>query len=171
MLSGSLNLTHNGLQNNKEHLYRLSEPELIEDVMADFDREWMLAEEVGEREISIMLAKDMSRKEERQTSVARTIPIRQSTAEMIQAPGDWRNQLDLEMKDGCPVAFHQQQEEKVVPAVPLFPKPSYVSVGPGGCRDIPQFYGPLITGEERPVSAAPLFVSAFGPSGQFSSQP
>jgi hypothetical protein len=105
MMSGSLNLTHNGLQNNKEHLYRLSEPELIEDVMADFDREWMLAEGVGEREISIMLAKDMSRKEERQTSVARTIPIRQSTAETIQAPGDWRSQLDLEMKDGCPVAL------------------------------------------------------------------
>ena len=118
-----------------------------------------------------MLAKDMSRKEERQTSVARTIPIRQSTAEMTQAPDDWRNQLDLEMKDGCPVAFHQQQEEKVVPAAPLFPKPSYVSVGSSGCRGIPQFYGPLITREERPVPAAPLFASAFGPGGQFSSQP
>jgi phosphatidylserine/phosphatidylglycerophosphate/cardiolipin synthase-like enzyme len=50
MLSGSMNLTHNGLQNNKEHLYRLSEPDFIGEALADFEKEWLLAEPVTQRE-------------------------------------------------------------------------------------------------------------------------
>jgi hypothetical protein len=153
-MSGSLNLTHNGIQNNKEHLYRLSEPEFIEEMMADFEKDWTLGEEVGEREVSIMLAKDMARKDERQASTARTIPIRQNTAESgatlkncIKHP-DWRNQLDLDIKDGCPVAFRTRQVDIVGPAqrVPPqqtehFPKPAYVSVGTSRSKDVSRFDG------------------------------
>jgi hypothetical protein len=172
-MSGSLNLTHNGLQNNKEHLYRLSEPEFIQEMTADFEKDWTLAEAVGEREISIMLAKDKARKDERQASAAQTIPIRQNTAE----PGttlkncmmnpDWRNHFDLDIKDGCPVAFRmatpdggpvafrprqvdtvgparqvppQQTEPQESPLV-HFPKPAYVSVGTSRSKDVSRFDG------------------------------
>jgi hypothetical protein len=172
-MSGSLNLTHNGLQNNKEHLYLLSEPEFIQEMTADFEKDWTLAEAVGEREISIMIAKDKARKDERQASAAQTIPIRQNTAE----PGttlkncmmnpDWRNHLDLDIKDGCPVAFRmrtpdggpvafrprqvdtvgparqvpsQQTEPQESPLV-HFPKPAYVSVGASRSKDVSRFDG------------------------------
>jgi hypothetical protein len=186
-MSGSLNLTHNGLQNNKEHLYRLSEPEFIQEMTADFERDWTLGEDVGEREISIMLAKDMTRKEERQASTARTIPIRQSTAEPGTTLEDcmrnpnWRNQLDLDIKDGCPVAFRMatpdgspvafrpRQVDTVGPAqhVPPqqpehFPKPSYVSVGTSRSKDVSRFDG---------ASGAPLSVTAAGKAGHWNYLP
>jgi hypothetical protein len=44
VLSGSVNLTHNGLENNKEHLYLMTEPSLAAAVFADFEREWPIAE-------------------------------------------------------------------------------------------------------------------------------
>ena len=36
LLEGSATLTHNGLENNKEHLYRQTEPPLVALVLADF---------------------------------------------------------------------------------------------------------------------------------------
>ena len=43
LLEGSANLTHNGLENNKEHLYRQTEPPLVALVLADFEKEWAAA--------------------------------------------------------------------------------------------------------------------------------
>jgi hypothetical protein len=113
-MSGSLNLTHNGLQNNKEHLYRLSEPEFIQEMTTDFERDWILAEPVGDREISLMIAKDLARKEKRQAFATQTIPIRQDTAESgptlknsMKYP-EWRNHPELDIKDGSPVAFRKE---------------------------------------------------------------
>ena len=60
VLTGSMNLTHNGLENNKEHLYRLTEPAFVAEVLADFEEEWLTAQRVTDNEIGEML--DMSHK-------------------------------------------------------------------------------------------------------------
>jgi hypothetical protein len=187
-MSGSLNLTHNGLQNNKEHLYRLSEPEFIQEMMADFEKDWILAEPVGDREISIMIAKDLAKKDERQASASQTIPIRQDTAESGPAlkngmkHPDWRSHLELDIKDGNPVAFRMatpdggpvafrpQQVDTVGPArrVPPqqtgprestlvhSPKPAYVSVG-ANSKDVSRFDGVPKSSSSGPYGAGDLW--------------
>jgi hypothetical protein len=115
MLSGSMNLTHNGLQYNKEHLYRMSEPSFIGEALADFEKEWLLAEPVTDREIKIMLAKDQSRKgAKRDKSMTRTIDTRpgEGTPSFVSAfgaSGYFHGQPWIQ-QDGRPVAYHQPEE-------------------------------------------------------------
>ena len=47
VLSGSVNLTHNGLENNKEHLLKLTSPTVVGKFRADFEELWMQAELVS----------------------------------------------------------------------------------------------------------------------------
>ena len=56
-LTGSVNLTHNGLENNKEHLYCITDPSAVGEVMADFEKEWQDAEKVTEEIIADMMAR------------------------------------------------------------------------------------------------------------------
>ena len=46
LLTGSVNMTHNGLEHNKEHLYRITETSTVADVLADFEAQWEPAEQV-----------------------------------------------------------------------------------------------------------------------------
>ena len=46
VLSGSVNLTHNGLERNKEHLYEIREVNAVKAVQADFEADWNSAEEI-----------------------------------------------------------------------------------------------------------------------------
>jgi hypothetical protein len=115
MLSGSVNLTHNGLQNNKEHLYRMSEPSFVGEALADFEKEWFLAEPVTDKEIKIMLAKDQSRKgAERDKSRTRTIDTRpgEGTPSFVSAFGasGYFNGQPWIQQDGRPVAYQQPEE-------------------------------------------------------------
>ena len=55
VLTGSVNMTHNGHENNKEHLFRLTEPTVVADVMKDFEKDWAAAEEVEEKDIEQMM--------------------------------------------------------------------------------------------------------------------
>jgi hypothetical protein len=72
VLKGSMNLTHNGLENNKEHLYRLTEPAFVAEVLADFEKEWLTAEPVTGKEISKMLDADLKRlNKKREQSMSR----------------------------------------------------------------------------------------------------
>ena len=74
-LTGSVNLTHNGLENNKEHLYRLTEPAFVADLQADFEKEWLTAQRVTDEEIRQMLEKSDKRQEKkREKSIARPPP-------------------------------------------------------------------------------------------------
>jgi hypothetical protein len=67
-----VNLTHNGLKNNKKHLYRLTEPAFVAEVLADFEKEWLTAEPVTEKEISLMLDSDRKRQtQKRDQSMSR----------------------------------------------------------------------------------------------------
>ena len=44
VFTGSVNMTHNGHENNKEHMYRIAEPSAVSDVLADFEKDWKEAD-------------------------------------------------------------------------------------------------------------------------------
>ena len=56
VLTGSTNLTHGGLENNKEHLFRITEPSVVTAVVDDFELLWEQAEEVTPAMIARMVA-------------------------------------------------------------------------------------------------------------------
>jgi len=62
LLTGSVNMTHNGLENNKEHLYRIPDPHTVAEVLADFETVWATAEVVTQDMIDHMLKKHDERK-------------------------------------------------------------------------------------------------------------
>ena len=75
VLTGSTNLTHNGLENNKEHLYCLTEPSFVAEILADFEKEWLAAQRVTDEEIREMLEKSDKRQEKkREKSMSRPPP-------------------------------------------------------------------------------------------------
>ena len=47
VLLGSVNWTHNGLERNKEHLLRITDPPAVAEISQDFEREWSKSEVVG----------------------------------------------------------------------------------------------------------------------------
>ena len=61
LLTGSVNMTHNGHENNKEHLFRLTEPTVVADVMKDFEKDWAAAEEVESEHIEQMMSNHADR--------------------------------------------------------------------------------------------------------------
>ena len=65
---GSVNLTHNGMENNKEHLYRITHAATVARVFDDFRREWARAEVVGADKIQIMVQKNLEAKEKKASS-------------------------------------------------------------------------------------------------------
>ena len=68
LLTGSVNMTHNGLENNKEHLYRITDPSAVSEVMIDFEKEWAGAETVTQELIDDMLARHEKRASDRARS-------------------------------------------------------------------------------------------------------
>ena len=62
VFDGSVNLTHNGMENDKEHLYRITHKPTVTRVFDDFCREWARAEAVGSDKITIMMEKDAQTK-------------------------------------------------------------------------------------------------------------
>ena len=76
ILTGSVNMTNNGHENNKEHLLLMEEPGLVNSVMTDFWKEWGRAEVVTQVEIDKMkeierAAAEKKREKSRSPSVAR----------------------------------------------------------------------------------------------------
>ena len=56
MLSGSCNLTANGIENNEEHLFTIGDPGAVSRAVKQFERLWNEADEVGSIEIEKMMA-------------------------------------------------------------------------------------------------------------------
>ena len=74
LLTGSVNMTHNGLENNKEHLFRIPEPDAVSEVLADFEKIWADAEIVTQEMIDDMLTKHTNRAtRSRSKSVSREV--------------------------------------------------------------------------------------------------
>jgi len=63
VLTGSVNMTHNGLENNKEHLYRITVPSAVAAVVEDFDATWAGAELVTTELMDKALAKSAEKAE------------------------------------------------------------------------------------------------------------
>ena len=66
LLTGSVNITHNGMENNVEHMYRIVEPTAVADVMADFEKRWEVAEPVTKTEILEMMSRHDKREERKE---------------------------------------------------------------------------------------------------------
>ena len=61
VLDGSVNMTHNGYENNKEHMYRIIDPRVVSAVLADFEMDWSGAECVTKHDIDSMVARSDER--------------------------------------------------------------------------------------------------------------
>ena len=85
LLTGSVNMTHNGYENNKEHLYRITEPSLVVDVVADFEKDWSAAEPVTQQHIDTMIACWQKKGEKKNRSASRSL-----SAELDNASSDHR---------------------------------------------------------------------------------
>jgi phosphatidylserine/phosphatidylglycerophosphate/cardiolipin synthase-like enzyme len=79
VLTGSVNLTHNGLENNKEHLFLMTEPPLAAAVLADLEREWLIAEPIADLEISLMLDMHRKRHEQQRSNNAKAVQSQSSS--------------------------------------------------------------------------------------------
>ena len=55
VLTGSVNMTHNGHENNKEHLFRIANKNTVEKVVADFERDWAATEPVTDLLVDTMM--------------------------------------------------------------------------------------------------------------------
>ena len=56
LFSGSVNLSHNGLENNTEHLFKIAEPVTVAKLLTSFEETWERAEPVEQHHIDKMLA-------------------------------------------------------------------------------------------------------------------
>ena len=65
VLTGSCNMTHNGLENNKEHMFRITEPVTVADVNEDFELTWNEALPVTGKMISDMISSAEKAKEKK----------------------------------------------------------------------------------------------------------
>ncbi len=66
VLTGSANMTHNAMENNKEALYRFSDiPQAIGAMLEDFELQWSESEEVSDEQLEQALSNVESTKEKR----------------------------------------------------------------------------------------------------------
>jgi phosphatidylserine/phosphatidylglycerophosphate/cardiolipin synthase-like enzyme len=56
VITGSTNTTHNGLENNKEQMFRIREPSVVDQVIADFEQTWDEGVPVSQQVLEEMLA-------------------------------------------------------------------------------------------------------------------
>jgi phosphatidylserine/phosphatidylglycerophosphate/cardiolipin synthase-like enzyme len=137
VLTGSMNLPHNGLENNKEHLYRLTEPAFVAEVLADFEKEWLTAEPVTGKEISKMLDADLKRQnKKREQSMSRPSDGNQpggGPSSVENARGSWHglpcrnsraSQPALRMQDRCRDPQDLDREKQRLAADEQFAKES-----------------------------------------------
>eukprot|EP00973_Karenia_brevis_P051039 7088221-Karenia_brevis.AAC.1 len=60
-LTGSANITHNAMECNKEHLYRLSDEKVLVKLCADFEYDWEKSEIVTPEMVDTMMTKHRGR--------------------------------------------------------------------------------------------------------------
>jgi len=78
LLTGSVNMTHNGFENNKEHMYRITEPTAVAEVLTDFESVWAQAEPVTQKLVDEMMSRHARRTDKdtgktRSKGVSRTL--------------------------------------------------------------------------------------------------
>ncbi len=86
LLDGSCNMTHGGLDNNIEHLIRITTPSAVADASASFEEYWRDAEEVTQEMINEMVQnseKAESKKEENRTSRSQSASVPRSVSRSL----------------------------------------------------------------------------------------
>jgi phosphatidylserine/phosphatidylglycerophosphate/cardiolipin synthase-like enzyme len=74
VLTGSVNMTHNGFENNKEHLFRIDTPSTVLDVYEDFLETWGASQKVDQTMIDeMMVASENAKDKRRQKNVVRSL--------------------------------------------------------------------------------------------------
>ncbi len=68
VLTGSVNLTHNGLEHNKEHLIRVLEPSVVAAMLRDFEETWERADTVTSEDLDSMLEKYAKKEAKKKSS-------------------------------------------------------------------------------------------------------
>ena len=56
IITGSINVTHNGLENNKEHCFVLRSPDVVKSVSEDFEATWLTSDPVTDARMSEFLS-------------------------------------------------------------------------------------------------------------------
>ena len=65
VLTGSVNMSHNGLENSKEHLFRITVPETVEALIQDFETHWATCQPLTQAEVDEVMTNYHSRQERR----------------------------------------------------------------------------------------------------------
>ena len=91
LLTGSVNLTHNGLENNKEYLFKISSPGIVREVLTDFNQMWELAEIVTQAHIADMQQRWDAKAQRKKTNInhgrSQSVP-RDLSEELLAAAAD-----------------------------------------------------------------------------------
>ena len=100
VLTGSVNMTHSGHENNKEHMYRITEPTAVSDVLADFEKDWGEAELLTQQLINTMLenSEKHRRSREKSRSVSRSLSQAPAVSRTLSAELDDAAHPDDECK-------------------------------------------------------------------------
>ena len=93
VLTGSMNLTHNGVERSKEHLYRIQYPDCVKEVSEDFEETWEEGTEVTEKIMTAVLA---THERKRAESFTRSPQHSQSEARL---PGRPKGETRFRRKD------------------------------------------------------------------------
>ena len=82
------NMTHNGFENNKEHLIALTKPSVVAQFAADFESEWATAETVTQELVDDMMARYRKRedtKDEKQRQRSRSKSLSRTTSRSLSS--------------------------------------------------------------------------------------
>ena len=88
VFTGSVNMTHNGFEKNKEHLIALKIPSVVTQFAADFENEWAAAEPVTQELIEDMTSRFRKRedaKEEKQMQRSRSQSLSRNTSRSLSS--------------------------------------------------------------------------------------
>ena len=67
-LTGSVNTTHGGLENNKEHMLHIREPNVVMKALKNFEETWEQATTIVEKDIEKMMATAQAREDKKRQS-------------------------------------------------------------------------------------------------------
>ena len=86
--TGSVNMTHNGFENNKEHLIVLTTPSVVTQFATDFESEWATAEPVTQELVDDMMSRHRKRednKDEKQRQRSRSKSLSRNTSRSLSS--------------------------------------------------------------------------------------
>ena len=78
--TGSVNMTHNGYENNKEHMFRIQEPTVLLQVVEDFEKDWGQSLPLTRQHMAMMMDKSEKARQRRSQSRSKSRSETRSTS-------------------------------------------------------------------------------------------